>query len=88
MNILLLWCKAVAKGYAAPIRITYKQAQEIGAKSARASTARLWSTPTASPRPTNEKGEDGEREMAFTKGYTVLTSSRWTACPPTTTRSR
>ncbi len=31
MNILLLWGEAMAKGYAAPIWMTYKQAQELGA---------------------------------------------------------
>ena len=30
MNIVLLWGEAEAKGYAAPIWMTYKQAQEIG----------------------------------------------------------
>jgi antirestriction protein ArdC len=29
-NILLLWGEAVAKVYAAPIWMTYKQAQELG----------------------------------------------------------
>ena len=41
--------------------------------SARASTARLWSTPTASRKTeTNEQGEDTEREIPFMKGYTVF----------------
>lgn len=31
MNILLLWGEAVAKGYAAPIWMTYQQARELGA---------------------------------------------------------
>src|ERR1700730_1801761 len=31
MNILLLWGEAVAKGYAAPIWMTFKQAQEFDA---------------------------------------------------------
>jgi antirestriction protein ArdC len=30
MNILLLWGEALAKGYEAPIWMTYKQAQETG----------------------------------------------------------
>src|SRR5438445_12711705 len=31
MNILLLWGEALAKGYAAPIWMTYKQPQELAA---------------------------------------------------------
>jgi len=31
MNILLLWGEAVAKGYATPTWMTFKQAQELGA---------------------------------------------------------
>lgn len=48
MNILLLWGEAMAEGYAAPIRMTFKQALELDAMSARASMAPLSSTPTAS----------------------------------------
>ena len=31
INVLMLWGEAVAKGYAAPIWMTFKQAQEMGA---------------------------------------------------------
>lgn len=30
MNILLLWGEAMAKGYAAPLWMTYRQSQELG----------------------------------------------------------
>ena len=32
VNILLLWGDTMAKGYAAPIWMTYKQAQELGGR--------------------------------------------------------
>src|SRR5688572_22142302 len=31
INVLMLWSESVAKGYAAPIWMTFKQAQELGA---------------------------------------------------------
>lgn len=51
MNILLLWGEAMAKGYAAPIWMTYKQAQELGAQVRKGSTVPLSSTPTALRKP-------------------------------------
>jgi antirestriction protein ArdC len=31
MNVLLLWSEGMARGYCAPIWMTYKQASELGA---------------------------------------------------------
>ena len=32
INVIVLWAEAVAKGYAAPLWMTYKQAQELKAQ--------------------------------------------------------
>jgi len=73
MNILLLWGEAVAKGYAAPIWMTYKQAQEIGANVRKGEHGSLVVYANSiSKTETNEAGEDIEREIPFMKGYTVF----------------
>jgi antirestriction protein ArdC len=73
INILLLWGEALAKGYAAPIWMTYKQAQELGAnvrKGEKGSLVVYANRITKTE--TNDAGEDTEREIPFMKGYTVF----------------
>jgi len=73
MNILLLWGEAMAKGYAAPIWMTYKQALELGANVRKGEHGSLVVyANTISKTETNEQGEDIEREIPFMKGYTVF----------------
>jgi antirestriction protein ArdC len=73
MNILLLWGEAMAKGYAAPIWMTYKQAQELGANVRKGEHGSLVVyANTISKTETNSQGEDIEREIPFMKGYTVF----------------
>ena len=73
MNILLLWGEAVAKGYAAPIWMTYKQAQEIGGQVRKGEHGSLVVYANSITRTeTNDAGEDVEREIPFMKGYTVF----------------
>jgi antirestriction protein ArdC len=73
MNILLLWGEAMAKGYAAPIWMTYKQSQELGANVRKGEHGSLVVyANTVSKTETNEQGEDVEREIPFMKGYTVF----------------
>jgi antirestriction protein ArdC len=73
MNVLLLWGEATAKGYAAPIWMTYKQAQEIGGqvrKGERGSLVVYANTVTKTEQ--DENGSDVEREIPFMRGYTVF----------------
>ena len=73
MNIVLLWGEAMAKGYAAPIWMTFKQALELDAhvrKGEHGSLVVYANSITKTE--TNEKGEDTEREIPFMKGYTVF----------------
>ena len=73
MNILLLWGEALAKGYAAPIWMTYKQAQELGGQVRKGEHGSLVVYANSITKTeTNEKGEDTEREIPFMKGYTVF----------------
>lgn len=74
INVLMLWLEAVAKGYAAPIWMTYRQAQELGGQVrkgehgsmvAYADTFRKTETDAAT-------GEEEEREIFFLKQYTVF----------------
>jgi antirestriction protein ArdC len=72
MNILLLWGEAMAKGYAAPVWVTYKQAQELGANVRKGEHGSLvvYANSITKTEP-NEKGEDTEREIPFMKGYAL-----------------
>lgn len=73
MNILLLWGEALAKGYAAPIWMTYKQAQETGGQVRKGEHGSLVVYANSITKTeTNEKGEDTECEIPFMKGYTVF----------------
>ncbi len=73
MNILLLWGEAMTKGYAAPIWMTYKQAQETGGQVRKGEHGSLVVYANSITKTeTNEQGEDTEREIPFMKGYTVF----------------
>jgi antirestriction protein ArdC len=73
MNVLLLWGEAVAKGYASPFWMTYKQAQELGAQVRKGEHGSLVVYANRITKTeTNEAGEDTEREIPFLKGYTCF----------------
>lgn len=73
INVILLWTEATARGYAAPIWITFRQALALGAhvrKGEHGATVvyadRLHRTETCAD------GEDVERAIPFLKAYTVF----------------
>jgi antirestriction protein ArdC len=70
MNIPLLWGEAMAKGCAAPIWMTFKQALELNAHVRKGVPSVYANSVTHTE--TNEKGEEIEREIPFMKGYTVF----------------
>lgn len=73
INILLLWAEAMLKGYAAPIWMTYKQAQELQANVRKGERGSLVVYANSINKiETNDKGEDVEREIPFLKAYTVF----------------
>lgn len=73
VNVLLLWGEAMAKGYACPMWMTYKQAQELGAHVRKGESGSLVVyANTINRTETDDKGEEHERAIPFIKGYTVF----------------
>ncbi|WP_341857967.1 ArdC-like ssDNA-binding domain-containing protein [Sinorhizobium medicae] len=73
INVLMLWASAVEKGFAAPLWLTYKQAQELGGqvrKGEKGSPVVYANTVTRSEKD-ESTGEETERDIPFMKGYTV-----------------
>lgn len=74
INILMLWASAVEKGFAAPLWLTYKQAQELGGqvrKGEKGSPVVYANTITRTEQDA-DTGEDVERNIPFMKAYTVF----------------
>jgi len=73
INVILLWAEAVARGFSAPIWITFRQALTLGAhvrKGERGATVVYANRITRT-----EAGDDGadvERSIPFLKAYTVF----------------
>ena len=73
VNVLLLWGEALEKGYAAPLWITYKQSQELGAQVRKGEHGSLVVfADRFTKTETNNKGESVEHAIPFMKGYTVF----------------
>jgi antirestriction protein ArdC len=73
VNVLLLWSEALAKGYAAPLWMTYKQSQEMKAQVRKGEHGSLVVYADRITRTeTDSAGQDVEREIPFMKGYTVF----------------
>lgn len=73
INVLLLWGEAMAKGYAAPIWMTYKQAKELGAQVRKGEHGALVIYANAfTVTETNPQGEDIERDIPFMQSYTAF----------------
>ena len=73
VNVLLLWSQAVAKGYSAPIWMTFRQALELGGhvrKGEQAATVVYANRMTRTE--SSDQGEALEREVAFLKAYSVF----------------
>lgn len=73
INILLLWSESLARGYEAPLWMSYRQASQIGAQVRKGETgttvvyaSRFTKTETDS------RGDEVERDIPFLKTYTVF----------------
>lgn len=63
INVLLLWVEVQARNYTAPIWMTYKQAQAIGAQVRKGETGALVVfVDRLTKTETNDKGEEAERQ--------------------------
>ena len=73
VNVLLLWSEALAKGYAAPLWMTYRQSQELGAQVRKGEHGSLVVfADRFTKTETNDQGESVEHAIPFMKGYTVF----------------
>lgn len=73
INVVMLWSAAMAQGFAAPIWMTFKQAQEMGAHVRKGEKGNLVVYADRIRRTeTNDNGEEQERDIPFMKGYTVF----------------
>ncbi|MHC2633945.1 antirestriction protein ArdC [Bradyrhizobium liaoningense] len=74
INVLMLWGESVAKGYAAPIWLTFKQACELGAHVRKGEHGSLvvYADRIRRKEMDDATGEEAEREIPFLKGYTVF----------------
>jgi antirestriction protein ArdC len=82
VNVLLLWMEATARGYAAPVWITFRQALALGGhvrKGEHGSTVVYANR--ISRTETGDEGEDVERSIPFLKAYTVFNVEQVEALP-------
>ena len=73
INVLLLWSESLARGFEAPLWMTYRQASQIGAQVRKGETGAT--VVYASRFTKTETGSDGgevERDIPFLKTYTVF----------------
>jgi antirestriction protein ArdC len=82
INVVVLWSASVLKGYACPLWLTFKQAQELGGTVRKGEKGELVvyaNTITRSG--TDDKGEEVERHIPFLKGYTVFNAEQCEGLP-------
>ena len=74
INVLMLWSAAMAKGYAAPIWMTFKQALDLKANVRKGEHGSLvvYADKITRTETDAETGEESERAIPFMKGYTVF----------------
>lgn len=83
INVLMLWTEAVAKGYASPIWMTFKQALALNANVRKGEHGSLvvYADRITRTETDSETGEDTEREIPFMKGYTVFNTEQIEGLP-------
>jgi len=83
INVLMLWAAATAQGFNAPLWLTYKQAQELGAQVRKGEKGSLVVYANTIKRTEQDEatGEDWEREIPFMKGYTVFNAEQVDGLP-------
>lgn len=82
VNVLLLWAEATARGYTAPLWMTYKQATELGGQVRKGEHGSLVVyADTFTKTETDDKGDEHERAIPFMKGYTVFNAEQVDGLP-------
>jgi antirestriction protein ArdC len=84
VNVLSLWLEADARGYTAPIWMTYRQAIELGGQVRKGEHGSLvvYASTTTRTETNEATGEDLERSIPFLKGYTVFNVEQVDGLPP------
>jgi antirestriction protein ArdC len=74
INVVMLWSAAMAKGYAAPQWMTFKQALELNAHVRKGEQGSLvvYASKFTRTETDDGTGEESERDIPFMKGYTVF----------------
>jgi antirestriction protein ArdC len=84
INVVLLWCEATARGFSAPIWMTFRQALELGGHVRKGEHGSMVVYANRITRTeTSEQGEDVEREIPFLKAYTVFNADQVEGLPTT-----
>jgi antirestriction protein ArdC len=83
INVIMLWSEAMAKGYSAPIWMTFKQALELKAHVRKGETGSLvvYSNSITRTETDRDTGEENERAIPFLKGYTVFNVEQISGLP-------
>jgi antirestriction protein ArdC len=84
INVVMLWSAAMEKGYAAPIWITFKQANGLGASVRKGEQGSLvvYADKITRRETDADTGEESERAIPFMKGYTVFNVEQVQGLPP------
>lgn len=73
INVLLLWSESLARGFTAPLWMTYRQAAQIGAQVRKGETgATVVYASRFTKSEIDAQGEEFERNIPFLKTYTVF----------------
>lgn len=83
INIIMLWAEAAAKGYTAPLWMTYKQARELGGQVRKGEQGSLvvYADRFTKTETDANTGQEIEREIPFLKGYTVFNAEQIEGLP-------
>jgi antirestriction protein ArdC len=78
VNVLALWMQAMAKGYAAPVWMTFRQALALGANVRKGEKGSLvvYADKIIRTETNGETGEASEHAIPFMKGYTVFNAEQ------------
>lgn len=74
INVIMLWSEAMAKGYAAPIWMTFRQAKELGGHVRKGEKGSLvvYADRIRKTEIDEATGDEQERDIPFMKGYTAF----------------
>ena len=82
INVVMLWSASVAKGFACPLWLTFKQALELGGNVRKGESGELVVYANSITRTeAKEDGTEEEREIPFLKGYTVFNAEQCEGLP-------